>query len=262
MPRSGTSLTAAVFNRHGLFTGHIEGTNTRDGDSLNPFGYFEATDVVERNVDVLRGAGFPAHNTWSHEEIQASAVDRLVTLEPLPGHRAFLESYNEHSPWLWKDPRLCYTLGYWWKLMDPATTAVVVIHRDPMQIYRSFLRMGWCKSGAVAREGVLRRIDAHMRAAAEAVRSLQIPALEIHYRDYQDDPEGLAQRMGDHCGLVLRTEDLNFRPELNHSTVRGRLSHLVWRSRRGLLRPFAGLERVLPRRIVGLLFPERKYLKK
>ena len=50
MPRSGTSLTANVLAGKGYYVGTSRLSSLQHGDNHNPFGYFEADDVVERNV--------------------------------------------------------------------------------------------------------------------------------------------------------------------------------------------------------------------
>lgn len=262
MARSGTSMTAAILARKGYYVGSIANTHLRDGDDDNPDGYFEADDLVASNVEVLRRAGFKFHNTWMYELISQQAVSRINTLHPLLEHRRFVESYQSRTPWLWKDPRLCFTLRYWWQLMNPNTTGVVFVKRDPTAIYRSFLRLGWCRGGAAERAKVRRCVDAHTRAAANAVHSLRIPHIVIDYSEYLDRPGDVAMRLAGFCGIKLAVLDLNVRYDLNHSTFRGRLSARVRRSvDYGVLRHARRVRNLVPDRVLTVVFPEKKYRK-
>ena len=73
----GTSLTAGVFGRCGYFVGNITERHMREGDAGNPFGYFEADDVIAKNVELFQRAGFKFHNTWLFYPITEAAIDRM-----------------------------------------------------------------------------------------------------------------------------------------------------------------------------------------
>src|SRR5918999_879126 len=161
MARSGTSVTARIFTYKGYFIGDMNKTFVREGDDHNPFGYFEADDLVAENVRVLNDSGFPFHNTWLFQPISQESAARIADIPILPAHRAFLRRYEENAPWVWKDPRLCFTLPYWWRLMDAARTVVVLVRRDPIDIYWSFQRMGWCKWGRAGRDLVVELVRQH-----------------------------------------------------------------------------------------------------
>lgn len=262
-PRSGTSLTAGVFARKGYFVGSIEEEHMREGDDGNPFGYFEADELIERNVEVFRRAGFPHHNTWLFEAISEAAIARIASLDVAESDRAFARSYDARSPWMWKDPRLCFTLGYWWKLMDPSTTAVIIVRRAFDHIHNSFRRRGWCAEGEEAKARLRERIDRHVGAAEATVTSLRIPHLSLRYEDFLEQPGMVAAELSDFCGVSFAVGDLNVRPELNHTSARGRLSARLRISlERGWLRHIRFVRPLVPRRVLSLLFPERKYERK
>jgi hypothetical protein len=261
MPRSGTSVTARAFTAKGYFIGEMHQTFVREGDDRNPFGYFEADDLVAENVRVLKAAGFPFHNTWLFSPISQESIARIADLPILAAHHAFLRAYDENAPWVWKDPRLCFTLAYWWRLMDPAHSVVVLVRRDPIEIYWSFQRMGWCKWGRAERDLVFERVRQHTEAATTAVYSLGIPHAVVNYREYLTTPELVARRLSKICEIQIGIEDLNVRPDLNHSSHLGKVSTHLRRTLKKLpQRPVRKLEVMVPRRALQLLFPERKYV--
>jgi hypothetical protein len=260
-PRSGTSLTSAIFARQGYFVGGAARPAVVQGDDYNPFGYFEADDLIERNVALFRRVGYEFHNSWLFDPISADAIDRIAELTPDVADRELLARYDTRSPWLWKDPRLCLTLPYWARLVDPSNTAVLLILRNPDDVYWSFRRKGWCGCGETARQSALDRILQHMQAAQAAVERLSIPHLTIEYDDFRNRPLPLAQQISELTGLHLTVEDLNFRPDLDHSSPRGRLAGysriILKKLPRSSLRH---LERLVPRCVQSALFPERKYV--
>ena len=262
MPRSGTSLTANVFVRKGYHVGESSLPYFRDGDDHNPFGYFEADDVVERNVELFRRVGYHYYNTWRFEMLSEAAENALRELVPTEEDRRFVEAYDLRSPWVWKDQRLCFTLPYWWKLMDPSRVGVLLIRRNPRDVHLSFQRMGWSAGGEEELERVRRLTGQHLGAAEAAIRVLRIPHIEVDYAEYSRAPREVARRIGDFFGLELTGSELNVHPELDHSRPRGRamarLRLLLKRLPRG---PVRRLERLLPHRAVAAVFPERRYLR-
>ncbi len=259
-PRSGTSLTSAVFARLGYHIGTIGSEWMRSGDEGNPFGYFEADDLIERNVALFRRAGYREHNTWLSDPITDEQIRSIAQLKPSEADRRWVEEYEKNAPWLWKEPRLTLTLGYWWQLVDPERTAVVVLNRDIDESVLSFQRLHWIGDSAYERDEIRRRILQHRRAAEEAIERHGLPHIQIDFGDYFLRPAEVAKRLSEWCGVDIGPGDLNVKPELNHGSFRGRLS--TWlraRMNRTPIRQLRVLQGVLPERLVTLLFPEKKH---
>jgi len=258
MPRSGTSLSAAIFSRKGYYVAAEEQIELRAPDEHNPFGYWEAKTLTRHNATILRNAGFAFDNTWLFPPIGADQVANIATLAPLQEHRDYVALFNKHAPWVWKDPRLCYTLGYWWPMMDPLRTSVMFLRRNPEEIYQSFLRLNWCGPSAKEKKDIFRRIHNHFDTAKRTIERQRIPHIEIGYEEYAKAPRQTAERIGDFFGVMLSEADLNIRSELNHSSLRGRIAshiskvanHLSIDSRRRI-------KAIIPKRIVDALFPEK-----
>jgi len=258
VPRSGTSMVAGVFANQGYFVAEDPSDQLRTPDHHNPGGYWEAEDLIERNVEVFAAAGFPFHNTWLFDPIASEAADRIPTLSPLPEHAGLVSAYSRHAPWLWKDPRLCYTLSYWWPLMDADTTRVIVIKRDPESTYRSFIRLGWREPSQASRLEVLARIEDHMRAAESALKELEIPHEVVAYEDFGSRPAEVASRLSALLALELTADDLHFESRFDRSRVRGRVIGPLERALEGLPSGVrAAAKRYVPERVARLLFPDR-----
>ncbi len=263
MARSGTSLASSIFARNGYHVGNIANEQFRDGDANNPFGYFEADDLIEKNIELFQRAGFHHHNTWKYEHISAESIAALAQMQPTYADRLFLQRYQSHSPWMWKDPRLCFTLAFWWKLLDPATTGVLLTVRNPEEIYRSLVRGGLYKRGASARDNMLKRAEQHFQVVRAAVDELGIPHITVDYSEYFDQPDTVAKRIGKFCGLSLSSDELNVHKGLNHSRLKGRI--LTWvrvQLRKIPRRSRKWLQNALPRRLISILFPEWKFVAK
>jgi hypothetical protein len=255
MPRSGTSLTMAVFARHGYYVGPIRRGRYREGDEHNPFGYFEADALVRRNAELFSRAGFPRHNTWTFERMPDDVRARLHALAPEPRDAELVASYLPHRPWAWKDPRLTYTIGYWWPLLDPADTTVVLMWRDPAAVVNSFRRMDWPVQPDLAA-----RVREHFDVARDALVAVGAPHLVVDYEDYLTRPAEMAAVLGRHVGLDLGVDDLNVRTELDHSRRRGWRA-LMMEGRRFLpVGARRAVRRTLPRPVLEWLAPELRHV--
>ena len=230
-PRSGTSMAAYVFARQGYFAAQDE-SELRPGDRHNPSGYWEAERLIEANVDIFAAVGYPHHNTWLLRAPTGGGRPAHRRPHPDAGAPGPAESYETRRPWLWKDPRLCYTLAYWWKLIRPGSTSVLLIRRNPEHVFQSFVRMSWRNNTPAERDETIARLQAHLAAAERTLRELDIPHVAVKYEDFHDAPDRVARELGATFGLDLRGSDLGFeaRRDHNHDRVRGRLSTRIQRS--------------------------------
>lgn len=256
MPRSGTSMAANIFAIKGYFVAK-EAEELRPGDEFNPAGYWEANSLIEANVEVFQAAGYTQHNTWMFEPISEQQAARIADIERLPKHRELVESYNANAPWVWKDPRLCYTLGYWWPLLDPATTAVVLLTRNADHIFQSFLRVGWRKDAA-ERDEVAQRVRAHIAAADHAITRFAIPHLKIDYDEFAKHPDETARWLTELCGTEIHAADLAFDGKLNHSSLKGGMIARLERCALWLPASWRSfIKKRMPKSVLNTLFPGR-----
>lgn len=115
--RSGTSLTAQLLHRSGLFLGH-ELLGARPS---NPYGHFEDADVVEIHEQILSDNDL----TWLISEPFLPIVK-----EPRwRAMRRIVERRNtEHRLWGFKDPRCCMFMMVWKYLLPDAKVLLVYRH--------------------------------------------------------------------------------------------------------------------------------------
>ncbi|MEX2048873.1 MAG: sulfotransferase [Gemmatimonadota bacterium] len=262
MPRTGTSLVAGIFGRKGYFTADDPTAALRTGDQHNPGGYWEAETLTRMNAEVFAAAGYAEDTSWLGAPMSSEAAARIGELAPVQAHRELIATYEAHAPWLWKDPRLCYTLEYWWPLLPTEGTRVLLTRRDPEAIWQSFVRLHWREPTPEARADVMERIERHLGAAKDAITRLAIPHLEVRYEDFAADPVSMAAALSDFLDVELGAEDLSFSTKLDHSRLRGRIAtyveHRYERLPPGLRR---AAKRLVPRTLLRALFPERRTLK-
>lgn len=92
MPRSGSSMTAGIFHKHGVWVGPYH-----KGDKTNAKGHFEGLpikDLIKRRVGAIVNKGILAeqHRGFKHELLR------------------ILEEHNYSNPWLFKCSAMYYPL--------------------------------------------------------------------------------------------------------------------------------------------------------
>ncbi|MCG3132552.1 MAG: hypothetical protein FLDDKLPJ_03410 [Phycisphaerae bacterium] len=256
MARSGTSMTAGIFAGQGYFVGE----QAAPASDANPLGYFEARDLLDLNVDLLRRAGFPHHNTWRYEPVTREVRDRIRAIAPDERHRRFLAFYNERSPWVWKDVRLCFTLPFWLPLLDRATTRFILVHRRSEGIYHSIVRNHSKILGELSPAAIADLARDHLDAARAALAECAVTPFELHYERCVQQPDAVAAELAEFVGFPLTAKDLRVRAELNHDTFRDRVLTRVRDAFEdgalGWVKPL--VRRLVPQRLLEWAFPEHR----
>ena len=227
MARSGTSMTSAIFARAGYFVANDEDKELRKADEYNPSGYWEAAELIKCNEEIFSAVGFRHGNTWIDEAISTKQASDLLNLSALPKHQKLIEQYNEHSPWIWKDPRLCYTLGYWWPLLDQENTRVLLLKREPLDIYKSFVRLKWRTNRRHDKEETLIRIKNHLESAEQTIKKFNIPYISVNYSDFEKHPEEVVVTINNFLKTNIKASDLGYDKRYKTSNFRGKALKFV-----------------------------------
>ncbi|TCJ20696.1 hypothetical protein E0L93_00240 [Rubrobacter taiwanensis] len=125
--RSGTSLTAQILHRAGLFLGD----RMLSEHASNPHGHFEDLEVLELHERILADNGL----TWQVCGSSSLAIGELHRrqMQDLAGRRN-----AEHRLWGFKDPRVCLFLETWKEILPESK--VLLVYRDPVRVCRSLHR--------------------------------------------------------------------------------------------------------------------------
>lgn len=129
MHRSGTSLTASLFQQAGINIGnHLIGA-----DKGNSRGHFEDIDFNNFHIKVLKRFG----QTFL---VQNLAVLGELTPEETQEARSLIEERCVHELWGWKDPRSSLFLDFWRNLLPES--CYIFVYRHPLEVTLSLLRRG------------------------------------------------------------------------------------------------------------------------
>jgi len=119
-PRSGSSLTARIMNILGVYLGREEGLVP--GSDHNRKGYWEHENIISINNALLDRLGIDysrAGANWTGEPVFPAGWEMDPGLRDLSKLASELiqAEFSGHPVWGWKDPRTCFTLPFWKRLL-------------------------------------------------------------------------------------------------------------------------------------------------
>ena len=130
MHRSGTSLTASLFQKVGVDIGN-KLVGPADG---NVKGHFENVDFVEFHKSVLRSHGIDELGCTFEKTIPVAAEYVEIA------KRAIEQNQLPHKHWGWKDPRTALFWDFWLNLLPEAN--FICVYRSPWEVVDSLYRRG------------------------------------------------------------------------------------------------------------------------
>ncbi|MEG4800360.1 glycosyltransferase [Microcoleus sp. ARI1-B5] len=130
MHRSGTSLTASLFQKVGVDIG-----KKLVGPAVgNVKGHFENVDFVEFHKSVLRSHGIDELGCTLEKTIPVAAEYVEIA------KRAIAQNQLPHKHWGWKDPRTALFWDFWLNLLPEAN--FICVYRSPWEVVDSLYRRG------------------------------------------------------------------------------------------------------------------------
>ncbi|WP_293330665.1 glycosyltransferase [Microcoleus sp. CAWBG58] len=130
MHRSGTSLTASLFQKVGVDIG-----KQLVGPAVgNVKGHFENVDFVEFHKSVLRSHGIDELGCTFEQTIPVAAEYVEIA------KRAIDQNQQTDNHWGWKDPRTALFWDFWLNLLPTAN--FICVYRSPWEVVDSLYRRG------------------------------------------------------------------------------------------------------------------------
>lgn len=194
---TGSSVFAALLGRAGYWLGS-ETVQKRD------YNTFENADLVALNQELLAALapGINYEHRFASEDV-ARIAQASATLDLQP-HRHFLSRCAANGPWLWKDPRLTWTIRVWAKVLDLEQTAFLVLTRDDLQAWISSNQRRHIQSMRFTRQ----YNHSITRSNLRFLEDLRLPYLKMSFEDLILWPEKALVRLIEFFHLELSMRDL------------------------------------------------------
>lgn len=193
--RSGTSLVSGVVSR----AGYYQGSNLVPEDESNPKGYFEDYEISQINEDLLtHHAERFSWTSWQDRRRNRALGSGLRWLSVMNGAispkvgryvAARIEAEVRNTPFLFKDPRISYTLPAWRPHL-PEDCRYIVAFRDPIRTAESIVRRAQLKGYADSAKITIDRALSVWLSAYEAILTYELDAKVTLYVSYDSVVSG------------------------------------------------------------------------
>ncbi|MDH5647616.1 MAG: sulfotransferase domain-containing protein [Candidatus Heimdallarchaeota archaeon] len=123
-----------------MFTGLIGRAGYNYGDQTFQkcdYDTHENVELVELNKRMLTELGYAGdHEHEFSQEVVDELASKAENLDLTP-YKEFVDRCNNNRPWIWKDPRLTWTIRIWSKLLSFDETAYIILTREDEQAWIS-----------------------------------------------------------------------------------------------------------------------------
>lgn len=194
---TGSSVFSGLLGRAGYWLG----AETMQKIDYNTFENAALVELNTRLIDEL-GGGLNHEHRFSDDDVAAIA-ERARDIDLAP-YKAFVEHCDRNGPWLWKDPRLTWTIRIWARVLDLERTSFLILTRDSMQAWISANMRRHVQSPKFTRDYKNGITASNVRFLKEVDR----PALELSFEDLLLTPERSLERMNAAFGIQLTMADL------------------------------------------------------
>ncbi len=196
--RTGSSLLSGLISKDRYYI-NLEAIETRDG---YPDGDYENPDLVELDKAIFFESGYGHHKIRFDRPVDIQKVEDWAGKCDAEKYRQFVEKCEQNSPWLWKDPRLCYTIYFWKSFIDLTSVKLIFITRDHKQIFRSYTKY----KVFFTKEDIYRKYDEQVAAVEHLIKRENLDVLRIHY-DELKNKETLIQKLNSYLDLDIQMGD-------------------------------------------------------
>jgi len=131
---SGSSVLAGLISKAGYWLG--------DNTKKVAYDTFENSRLVDLNNDILKASDFHWRDIGEIPPPSISNISACIENLELSPFKQFIDQCNRHRPWLWKDPRLSYTIYFWEKFVDLDNTKFILMLRDLKQTWTGTILRG------------------------------------------------------------------------------------------------------------------------
>ena len=196
--QSGSSVLTALVARGGYWC----------GDETTDVGYntYENADLVALDREIVEAGGVD----WTRlppRPIDDATIEGLhkavQTLDASPA-KALVEKCEAHRPWIWKDPRLSYTIRYWESLIDVRDCQFIVMGRDFRQAWAAHMIKG---KHPVSYDRFVAVQGGILESGRQYVEALNLPYLWTTFEELTLTPEKVIGRLNDFLGTELTLDD-------------------------------------------------------
>ena len=193
---SGSSVLASLISRAGYWTG----TDTHKKTDYNTH---ENLGLVELNKQLLNAAQVDGQYTMVFKQQYLDQVEEVQRNIDTQAHREFVAQCNQHRPWLWKDPRLWLTMGFWQQFLDLDDIQFIFITREDLQAWISTTLRRQIQTYQYSK-----RYNGDVsNSIVKFLQQNNQPYLQLSFEQLICQPEATIAKLNDYLGTALTMDD-------------------------------------------------------
>ena len=200
---TGSSVLTGLIARAGYWTG--DRTHKKDSTQKNEqYNTHENTELIDLNLRLFREAGYQEKSFPEFSPVLISRVADLLGKIDDSDYMSFMRKCSDHQPWIWKDPRLWLTIGFWRKLWDFEGCKFILLTRGYVQC--------WVSCTLRRQIRTYRNLTAHENDINTSLTSFleenQLSYLPMRYEDLIQRPDQTLEKLNGYLGSSLTVDDL------------------------------------------------------
>ena len=197
---SGSSVITGFLAKSGLWAG--DGTVFKD-NITGKYETYENKKLVNLNNSLIKEAGVEFEDKSYYDANLRNKFNGIYAETDATKYNKFIEECNSHSPWIWKDPRLFLTIGFWKNSLDLTSIKVIVLHRNSYELWKSqaIKRMIYSYSYLKSSED---------KSRYELLNYLELnnfSFLSLEYEQFTRDPITSINKLNKFIGVSLKKEN-------------------------------------------------------
>jgi hypothetical protein len=197
---SGSSAITGFLARSGFWTGD---ETVFKNNITGTYETYENKRLVDLNDELFEASKTKFTHKIYYDANTRDLFNNIFSEIDTAKYKDFIEECNSHSPWVWKDPKLYLTIGFWKNLLDLSNTRVIVLHRNTYELWKSqaakriiysyrYLKNAEQKS----RHGLLQYLEMN-----------NIPFISLEYDQFTRDPVKAQKRLSEFIETDLKIEN-------------------------------------------------------
>jgi hypothetical protein len=190
---TGSSALAGLLTTAGYWCGE-------DTFKKTDYNTYENAELIELNRRLMKRVGVAEKEyTMAYQPDAIRQIEALRGVEDDTDFRAMIARCENHSPWVWKDPRLWLTVRYWAPLLDWSRIRVLLLRREPVQAWISTTQRRQIQTFRYQKA----YNDAIQASLREFLESNAIRHLPVLFEDLIVTPEREVDRLGGFLGHAV-----------------------------------------------------------
>jgi hypothetical protein len=131
---SGSSLVTSFIAQAGYWTG--DETVVKDNSTGN-YNTYENKRLIELNNQLMKTVSYEYNNDAQFHNQAHIIFERAADNVDSSEYLEFINYCNSKGMWIWKDPRLWITIGFWQSIINKNSTKIILLYRDPLSLWIS-----------------------------------------------------------------------------------------------------------------------------